>query len=77
MSKYPYDNKNLYNLLTKVNLIFSRLFSSFLIFSRDFVYVSRAGRESSRYYGSLLKFRMIELLPIIKLGQNKKYGKLK
>jgi len=29
MSKYPYDNKSLYNLLTKVNLFFSLLFSSF------------------------------------------------
>ena len=62
-SKYLYDNKSLYNLLTKVNPIFSRLFSCFLIFSRDFAYVSHAGRESSRYCGSLLKFRMIELLP--------------
>lgn len=29
MSKYPYDNKSLYNLLTKVNLFFSPVFSSF------------------------------------------------
>ena len=29
MSKYPYDNKSLYNLLTKVNLFFSLLFVKF------------------------------------------------
>ena len=58
------------SLLIKMNLFFSRLFSCFLIFSRDFVYVFHAGRNFSRYCGSLLKFRMIELLLIPKLGQN-------
>jgi len=55
MSKYPYDNDNLYQLTDKSE---TPLISSYLLLSQNFVYVCHTERDFSRYCGSLLKFRM-------------------